>query len=171
MTNKKNIFIKILLKIKDTFQNHPLNIAVFLGIVNGLMQLALSNSHINSIVKVNILDNDTSKLTYTTGIPTTGIGLFFFFFILFNLINCFNLLRAKTLKRKIITILFMILTMVATIIYFLKLTNPDAYKNFYDIYNSYILVIVSLIFNVTTITFIIIDLVKEIKNGKQEEIK
>lgn len=118
------------------FRDEPHKIAAFLIGVNSLGQLALSQTHIEALIRVKLTVSTVGATNFTSGMPSNGIAMFNFMFILFGLVAIFNALRATTKLRTVFALLSLVLTFVFGTVYILKLTNPDSVVLYSDVADS-----------------------------------
>ncbi len=144
-----------------TAVHEPKKIAAFLVATNALLQLAISQSHIESLVKVKLTTSLIGASNYTSGMPSYGIGMFMFLFILFGLATIFNITRATTIKRSYIGIGSIIVTLIFGTVYILKLTNPDSLVDFSDVSKSFYWMIIGFAVYLVVAGFMIYDIYRE----------
>ncbi len=143
--------------------HEPKRIAVFLVAVNALLQLAISQVHIEALVKVKLTTSVIGASNYTSGMPSYGIGMFMFLFVLFGLATIFNITRATTIKRLLVGVGSIIVTLTFGAVYILKSTNPDSLVSFADVSKSFYWMIIGCTTYIIVAGFMIYDIYREKK--------
>ena len=95
---------------------------------------------------------------YTSGMPSMGIGMFNFLFILFGLATIFNTTRASEQKKVYIALASICLTLVFGVIYLLKMSNQDNVVNYSDVGKSVNLMIVSIVLYIIGAAYLLYEL-------------
>ncbi|GEM_PF-1076662 len=152
----KNILHRFWLSLKD----EPRKVSAILIGANSLLQLALSQIHIKALVRVKLTVSDIGASNFTAGMPSMGIGMFNFLFILFGLATIFNAIRATNIKRSIVALFFIGLTIFLGEIYILKATNPDSLTDYADVSSSIVLMYVGFAIYAVGALFIVYNIFK-----------
>lgn len=147
-------------QIKHMMIHEPKRVAVLLIGFNALFQLALSQIHIASLVKVKLTISSVDASNYTSGMPSMGIGMFNFLFILFGLVTIFNTSRASENKKVFIALSSIFLTLITGGIYLLKMVNPDNIVNYSDVGPSVNLMLFAIILYLIGAAFLIYELLR-----------
>ena len=120
----------------DLLIHQPRKLATILASGNALTQLALSQTHIEALIRVRLTVATLGASNYTAGVPSTGIGMFNFLFILFGLVAIFNVIRATSKGKMIIALLSLSVAVGFGVVFTLQLTNPDNVVDYLNIASS-----------------------------------
>ncbi|MBN2504639.1 MAG: hypothetical protein JXB20_04780 [Bacilli bacterium] len=155
-------------KIHESALGQPRQFSALLVTGSALSQLALSQIHIEALIRVKLTVATEGASNYTAGMPSTGIGMFNFLFILFGLVSIFNVLRATTRRKMLVGLVSLIIAAGFGIIYLLQLTNPDNIVDYIDIVKSVNLVKAAFTVNGIAAAIIIYGM---ITFGKRERVR
>ncbi len=147
-------------QLKQLIKHEPKRFAVYIIGFNALFQLALSQIHIESLVKVKLTVSTLGASNYTSGMPSIGIGMFNFLFILFGLATIFNSSRATEPKKIYVAIGSILLTLFFGFVYLLKIINPDNIVRFSDVSKSLYLMASAILLYIAGGIFLIFELIK-----------
>lgn len=147
-------FKKIWKKIVEKTEESPKTVGALITAFNGLFQLAISQIHIFALIRIKPTNANT------TGIPSTGIGMFFFAFILFGLVSIFTATRINSAKSSLIAAFSNLFTIVFGLYFLLQITNPSTYISFNHVIESIIYMIIGLLLYIVAIVFYIIQVPK-----------
>lgn len=136
MSSLKRWFNRHAHHMMDTLKHNPNRLATILIAFTALLQLALSQIHIAALVTVKLTVSDPALSNYTQGMPSIGIGMFMFLFILFGLASIFNISRAKSIGKMWVGLVSILVTIVFGVIFMLKMTNPDNVVSFSTLSSS-----------------------------------
>lgn len=161
MTQIKSLMIKKLHGFKNTILHEPKKVASILVVLTALSQLAMSQIHIAALVTVKLTVSALGASNYTSGMPSIGIGMFNFLYILSGLATTFNITRASTMKRKWVATLSILLTILLGMIFMLKMTNPDNVIDYLTVSKSVNLMIFGIISYSIVIGFMIYDIIQK----------
>lgn len=146
-----------------SIKNEPDKVASLLVSITALIQLAFSQKHIESLVRVKLTVGTVGASNYTSGVPSIGIGMYMFMFILLGLATIFNITRAKTKKKKLIGLASIVLTLLFGMIYLLKMINPNNFVKISDISGSLTLLALGFIMYVIVFALVLYDILKNEK--------
>jgi hypothetical protein len=161
MSSVKTFMTKKLHQMKSILIHEPKRLAGLLVVLTALLQLALSQYHIEALVTVKLTVSTIGASNYTSGMPSIGIGMFNFLFILSGLATTFNITRAVTEKRKWIAIISIILTIIFGLIFTLKMTNPDNIQDYGTVERSVNFMIFGMISYGIVIALMIYDILRK----------
>jgi hypothetical protein len=120
----------------DFLIHQPRKLATILVSGNALTQLALSQTHIGALIRVRLTVGTLDASNYTAGMPSTGIGMFNFLFILFGLVAIFNVIRATSRIKMAVALLSLSVAVGFGVVFYLQLTNPDNVVDYLNIVSS-----------------------------------
>ena len=109
-----------------TLKESPRTLGMYLVALNAMFQLATSQTHIAALVRLKLTVSTPGAQNYTAGMPSIGIGLFFFSFILFGLVALFTATRMTDKKTTVFAIIATLIAIVFGLIFVLKMSNPDS---------------------------------------------
>lgn len=136
MTKQLENLKKKLKNLLDDIKHHPMRLATILTGLVALVQLAMSQVHIAALVTVKLTVSTPSASNYTDGMPSIGIGMFMFLFILFGLASIFNISRAKSKGKLWVGLGSIFVTIIFGVIFMLKMINPDNYVDYQNVSSS-----------------------------------
>jgi hypothetical protein len=136
-------------------KEEPRRVSAFIIAFTALSQLALSQIHIEALVRVKLTVSTPEASNFTAGMPSIGIGMFQFLFLLFGLVTIFNAIRAHSKKQQIAAVVAILVTLAAGIVFYLKMSNPDNVVEAIDIAKSVQLLTIGFIGYLVGLAFIL----------------
>ncbi|MCK7488601.1 MAG: hypothetical protein MZU97_26220 [Bacillus subtilis] len=91
-------------------KEEPRRVSAGIIAFTALSQLALSQIHIEALVRVKLTVSTPEASNFTAGMPSIGIGMFQFLFLLFGLVTIFNAIRAHSKKQQIAAVAAILIT-------------------------------------------------------------